>query len=474
MRTILRALVAVTVSSLVAVGSLPATAQAVEELIQSKHVMIRHRLEPAEPVYVGQPVRVWVEVMTRTWFLEAPRYPTALEVRNAIVIPPEAFGVNSSERIGGQSYAIQGRSYTVFPQTTGRFQVPPIEVRLVVAKEDGSRSPEVTLQTDPLVIEARLPAGAQGHGVVLSTPALSVRESYDRALEGLEVGDSFKRQVTMTIQDSAAMLLPPMSFEADAGIAVYPGRPQVTDRRDRGQMSGTRTDEATYVLEKEGEYLLPETSIWWWNLRTSSLEQEILPAVELSVEANPELAAEHLGQPEEEVEPAQPAVATEEPGWGWRQWILVLGALALAALIYRRIGRRPTTERKRRARNEESEETFFHRFETAARSNDPASAYRALLSWLDRFEPLEPPASVGSFVRLADDEKLTRESDTLEGLLYGGKSQGAGEAWSGESLAAAVRRARAKLKAPERAPRTSLKALPPLNPCDRELWHQGG
>jgi hypothetical protein len=474
MTAIRRALVAVTVSILVAVGSLPATARTAAELIESKHVMIRHRLEPAEPVFVGQPVRVWVEVMTRTWFLEAPRYPTALEVRNAIVIPPEAFGVNSSERIDGQSYAIQGRSYTVFPQTTGRFQVPPIEVRLVVAKEDASPSPEIALQTDPLVIEVRLPAGAQGHGVVLSTPALSVEESYDRALEGLEVGDSFKRRVTMTIQDSVAMLLPPMSFEADEGIAVYPGRPEVSDRRDRGQMGGTRTDEATYVLEKEGEYLLPETTIWWWNLRTSSLEQEILPAVELTVEANPELAAEHLGQPQEAEEPAEPAVATEDPSWGWKEWILVLGAVALAALIFRRIGRRAATARKRRARSEASEEAFFHRFETAARSNDPASTYQALLSWLDRFEPLEQPATVRSFVRLADEETLTRESDTLEGMLYGGKSEGAREAWSGGSLAAAVKRARAKLRAPERARQRSLKALPPLNPCHRTLWNQGG
>jgi hypothetical protein len=474
MATIWRTLVAVTVSSLVAVGSLPATAQTAEELRESKHVMIRHRLEPAEPVYVGQPVRVWVEVMTRTWFLEAPRYPTALEVRNAIVIPPEAFAVNSSERIGGQSYAVQGRSYTVFPQTTGRFQVPQIEVRLVVAKEDASRSPEITLQTDPTVIEARLPAGAQGHGVVVSTPQLTVTETYDRDLKELRVGDSFKRRVTMTIQDSAAMLLPPMSFEADEGIAVYPGRPQVADRRDRGQMSGTRTDEATYVLEKEGEYLLPETTIWWWNLRTSTLEQEVLPAVDFTVNANPELAAEHLGQPDEEVTALAVEPVSDESGWGWREWVLVLVALGLGTLVLRRIAERSRSEGRDRVEKEESEWVFFHRFETAARANDPAASYRALMSWLDRFEPLDPPASVRSVVRLADDETLTRESDILESMLYGGKSQGAEESWSGGALAAAVRRVRAKLRASERAPHRSFRALPQLNFRDRAYRHQGG
>lgn len=464
MRRTLRDRIAVTVLSLLAVGSVPAMAQTAEELIQSRQVMIRHRLEPAEPVYVGQPVRVWVEVLTRTWFLQAPRFPSTLEVRNAIVIPPDAFAVNSSERIGGDSYAVQGRSYTVFPQTTGRFQVPPVEVRLVVAKEDVSRSPEITLQSEPLVIEARLPAGAEGHGLVLSTPGLSVRESYDRTLEGLQVGESFKRQVTMTIQDSVAMLLPPMSFDADEGIAVYPDRPEVNDRRDRGQMSGTRTDEATYVLEAEGQYRLPETTIWWWNLRTSSLEEEVLPAVELTVEVNPELAAEHLGQPEEEAEPAGEAVAVEEPSWDFKEWVLVLVALSLGALVVRKLSRRAGGDREGRTRKEESEETFFHRFEVAARSNDPASTYQALVSWLDRFEPLDPPTSGRRFVALADDQELDREYGLLEGQLYGDKGPVAKAAWSGRSLAAAVGRARKHLGGHRQGSGPTTGVLPPLNP----------
>jgi hypothetical protein len=451
-----------------------AWAQSAEELIASGHVRIRHRLEPAESVYVGQPVRLWIEVMTRTWFLEAPRYPSTIEVAKAIVIPPESFGVNSTERIGGETYAVQGRYFTIFPQTTGEFSVPSVPVTLAVARDDASRSPEIVLRTETVTIEASLPSGVEGHGLVLSTPSLTMSEQYSRPTDGLQVGDSFERRVTMNIDNSVAMLLPPTEFAAGEGIAVYPAQPEVTDTRNRGQMSGRRVDSATYVMEAEGNYVLPAITLYWWNLSKSQLEQEELPQVEIEVVADPDLAAEHLGQPEEAEELAEPAVATGEPGWGWRQWTLVLGALALGALIFSRIGRRAASAGKRRARSEESEEAFFHRFESAARSNDPASAYQALLRWLDRFEPLDPPACVRSFVRLADDEKLTRESDTLEGLLYGGKSQGAGKAWSGGSLAAAVRRARAKLRAPERAGHGSLRALPPLNPRDHTIRHQGG
>jgi len=442
----------------------PGLAQTADDFIDSKHVMIRQRLDPAEPVYVGQPVRVWVEVMTRTWFLQAPQFPPTIEVRHAVVIPPDAFGVNSTERIGRDTYAVQSRAYTIFPQTQGRFEIPRIAVRLVVAQDDASRSPEITLRTEPVMIESRLPTGAEGHGLVLSTPSLSVQESYDRSVEGMKVGDSLRRQVTMTIQDSVAMLLPPIPFEVDKGIAVYPGRPEVDDQRNRGQLRGTRVDQATYVMEAEGAYQLPETSIWWWNLRTSTLEEEVLPSLTLTVEANPDLAAEHLGQTEEEGELAEDPIATEDPGWGFKEWALALGALALGFLVLRKIWEGFGSGREREARKEESEEVFFHRFEAAARSDDPVSTYEALLRWLDRFEPVDSPASVRGFVNLANDEKLTRECDTLEGMLYGGKNQSDGKAWSGQPLAAAVGRARKKLRAPKHALHAPLESLPPLNP----------
>jgi hypothetical protein len=298
----------------------------------------------------------------------------------------------------------------------------------------------------------------------LATPNLSVQEEYDRAVEGLKVGESFKRQVTMTIEDSVAMLLPPIAFQGAEGVTVYPARPEIDDQRNRGALTGTRIDQATYVMESEGSYQLPETTIWWWNLRTSSLKQEVLPAIQFTVEANPELAAEHLGQEDEEAALTDAPVAPEESGWGFKQWALVLGLLALGTLVVRKIWQEIGANRSAGRREEESEEDFYHRFEAAARSNDPGKAHAALLQWLDRFEPVASPASIRNLVHLADDEELTRETDTLESLLYGNLGQGDGEAWRGQALAVAVGRIRNRLRAPKRALRGSLEPLPPLNP----------
>lgn len=441
-----------------------AKAQTAEELIASKHVMIRHRLEPVEPVYVGQPVRLWVEVMTRAWFLEAPRYPATIEIAKAIVIPPDSFGVNSTDRIGGETYAVQARSYTIFPQITGSFEVPPVEVGLVVAREDASRSPEIVLRTEPVTIEARLPSGAEGHGLVLSTPRLTVDEQFSRRLEGMRLGESFERQVTMTIDDSVAMLLPPMDFRASEGIAIYPARPEVSDTRNRGALSGTRVDAATYVMEAEGAFVLPAITITWWNLRTSRLEEEVLPEVEFLVEANPDLAAEHLGEPEvEEAGVVDEQVAEKEGAFDWRVIVASLVSLVILVVLLGRIRRKlGSGEGSQSPRVVEAE--LFRELEKVVSTGSPQATFTAFVSWLDHLSAQGTPVPAKDFLDRAQDEELTEQYNLLIRGLYGGDSRESKSAWSGPRFSKGVRRGRRSFLEGDAKRFGRQDPLPPLNP----------
>jgi hypothetical protein len=402
--------------------------------------------------------------MTKTWFLEAPQYPTTIEVPKAIVIPPESFGVNSTERIGGQTFAVQGRSFTIFPQITGEFVVSPVPVTLVVARDDASRSPEIDLRTEPITIEARLPTGAEGHGLVLSTPRLTMSEQYSRSTDGLRVGDSFERRVTMTIDNSVAMLLPPTEFAPSDGIAVYPARPEVTDTRNRGSMSGTRVDGATYVMEAEGSYVLPAITLHWWNLRNSQLEEETLPQVELMVEANPDLAAEHLGEPDsEEADTAESQDIEEEAPLDWR--VIVAGGVSLLLLValLRRLQHKVSSEE--RSPSPEAVETgLFREFEKVARRGAPQATFAAFVSWLDHLSADGKPVSAQRFLERVQDEELTKQYDALVRGLYGGPTPEAKSGWSGSEFSRAARRGRKSFLAGDANRAGPQDPLPPLNP----------
>jgi hypothetical protein len=448
--------------------SVPATAPArtADELMASGQVMIRARVEPQETVYVGQKVRLWVDVLTRTWFRQAPRYPTALEVEKAIVLPPATFGVNATERIGGETYAVQSRSYTIFPQTPGRFEVPEVEVRIVVALEDASPSPELTLRTPPASFEARLPEEAEGLGLVLATPQLTVREEYSRPLADLETGQSFRRTVSMTIRDAVGMLLPVLSFEAAEGIAVYPERPEVSDRSYRGRLTGTRIESVTYVMEKEGTYHLPELVLHWWDLTTAQLRKEVLPEVELEVAFDPDLAPEHLGETEEEREEVAAAPVEEERPWSWWQ-VAVSGAAVLVLLV---LARRLRTLLHRRGSQlqpkVEAETAYFRRFRKAALSGDTPATFRHLVAWLDRQQKGERAATLRAFAAEAGDPELTRQAMALDTVLFGrpgSREQELAEGtWSGRRFYRRVAAARQRRGRKTPAPKEG--RLTPLNP----------
>ena len=63
------------------------------------------------------------------------------------------------------------------------------------------------------------------------------------------------------------MLLPPITFAAVDGLALYPAQPSLQDKTDgrTDALTATRTDSATYMLQRPGDYALPAIDVRWWN-----------------------------------------------------------------------------------------------------------------------------------------------------------------------------------------------------------------
>jgi hypothetical protein len=416
------------------------------------HVRVRARVEP-EVVYVGQKVELVIDVLTKTWFLGAPRFPQNLEVADAIVLPPEGFGVNFTERIQGETYAAQSRKLTLFATRPGVYEIPPATVRVVVADDRARPTPELSLETPPLRFAARLPEAAGGLGLVIATPRLAARQEWSGELGEARTGDALERTITLTVEDSAAMLLPPIHFDVPAGVAAYPQRPQVSDRRGRGAMTGTRVDAVTYVLEEEGKVRLPDIEILWWDIEADRLRTEILPGGELEVKLNPELVVEEAVL-EEELAEAPPEESSEETPWGRVVGFLVLLALVVAAR--RPVVRLVTAVAVRLGRGSGGEAAYFRRFRQAARGGDPRSTLAALYAWMDRFAP-GSPTTLESFAENAGDSALSEE---LRGLLEAA-STGCG-IWSPRSLVRGVAKARfARRRRPSMQPLSRLVSLSP-------------
>ena len=56
-------------------------------------------------------------------------------------------------------------------------------------------------------------------------------QSWSSPLKNLRVGDSIDRTVTVTASHLQGMLIPPLPFDAAAGLRIYPSEPVVSDQK---------------------------------------------------------------------------------------------------------------------------------------------------------------------------------------------------------------------------------------------------
>lgn len=164
--------------------ALPATA-ATQESEQSPKVILRTSLEPDANLVVGQQVQFYVDLLVDTWFTQAPQVPE-IKIPGAITLLPVGTSVNFSERIQGKSYSGQRRSYYIFPQNTGEYQIPPLEISLAPAQPGKLSAETITLSTPAQKFTTQLPfeLAKLQLDYALATPQLTVEDSFERDLIG--------------------------------------------------------------------------------------------------------------------------------------------------------------------------------------------------------------------------------------------------------------------------------------------------
>jgi hypothetical protein len=351
---------------------------------------------------------------------DAPRFadpPTIVDpdIPGAIVMPNPASAPLSDNREGVIWVGVQ-RTYDVYPRGAGQLVVPPpaASARL----PDGRR-----LEARGAALTATIgwPAALAGRDAVVIAAKLTVAETITPVDGDIAVGAAIERGITVTAEDTTAMLLPDPPWPDPAGFSLYRAAPVLEDRGNRGQVVAIRRDAATLVASAPGTIVLPAVAIAWWNPRTATLHQADLPAHRLTVAV----------------------MAGAEPGG--RAWLPIgLGLVALLGLGVAGglIARHPRW-RTALARWRDREPARYRRLRDACRRGDPQAARHALAAWL----AARPDARGG----------VATAEGVLARHLFG---PSAATAWSGADLAAAARAARRAKPAPRRA----AARLAPLNP----------
>ncbi|ABF11395.1 BatD family protein [Cupriavidus metallidurans] len=248
------------------------------------------------PAVVGQSVQISVTILAPNFFMSAPVFPT-LQVAGAVITMPDDRAVNSTETVGGVSYAAITKTYVLTPQSAGDFTLPQPEIPFTYAGGDGKPlSGSVTLP--PTVIHAggQVGSGAPGaaSGVqanVGTLPAgpLQITQQFDRPVTGkdahLRAGDAVVRTITIVAPNAPAMMIQPPVLEAPGGVKLFRADPKLSDGvAGAGETpGGRRVERVTYVFESSGTHTLPAVTVKWYDPASGKPSEAVAPAITVEV-----------------------------------------------------------------------------------------------------------------------------------------------------------------------------------------------
>lgn len=375
--------------------------------------IVRTTIDPAR-VTVGQAATLRIDVLAPNYMTSPPEIPN-FQLRNAVTRQLQS--VNINEQQNGTGYAGVRFEFAIYPLEAGSYALAEQKLTVKYAAEPPATR-EAVVALPRLELQAFIPDAAAALQPFLSASKLTIEQTVQRSSEQLKTGDAVTRIVTVGAEGIPAMMLPPMTFPAIDGLAVYPAQPALQDKTDgrTDALSASRVDSATYMLEKPGNYTLPAIDVRWWNPAESKIETVHLDAVTLQVVPNPAAQAAVASSEgvSRSVESLLDVIAEH-----WRFGLIALVGLALVARFAPRLAQ--NIVRRRRQRREawlRSEPYFFGRLRQAARRDDAKVAYFALLDWLQRFEPSAPSHTVGSLKAMARDPGLDRAISSIERELF--------------------------------------------------------
>ncbi|MEH6635900.1 MAG: BatD family protein [Halioglobus sp.] len=258
-------------------------ANPVAELQSAGRLQVSSNISPDQNLVPGQKIKLTVEIATDRWFSGGTRI-TIPEIPGLVILQTEKFASNASETRNGQSWVIQRWTLDVFAQRVGDFTIEPLKLHVQVNADEAGAA-EGELWTTATHFSTAIPESLSQAEHWVAAPDFNVRQSFDRLLEDLEVGDAFEWEIVFEATEVLAMMLPHFTASKLPGLAAYPAPPVLANSSNRGQTQASRTQRIGFVVEAQGHYALPAQDYFWWDTTNAQLKLLSLPATEFTVGA---------------------------------------------------------------------------------------------------------------------------------------------------------------------------------------------
>ena len=375
-------------------------------------------------VYVGEPVEVQISIFTSTWFTSAVN-PGNIKVNDAFTVYFRS--LSTSKQINGQTYAGVVLYFNVFPYNDNDLVFPSLEFTVETPDKGGYKGIKRVVKTPERKLKVKpIPPGFDKDKWLVTTN-LSVSDQGLGNIKEVKVGDVLERRISQKVAGTVSELIPPIVWDSIPNVSIYPMRSEVENQKTKTYISASRVDGLRYLFEKEGEVILPEMELSWYNPRTKKLYKRTLKETKLRVLPNPD-----LGMLETMKDSLQVAVvdtgekeAEEEASMtilGLTLKEFLIGLFLLLIIIYlgsKLIPRAAKYLKRRKEAYRKSEAFYFKNFTSSLDSPDQNKTINSLYQWIDQVK-LNPP-TVENFVDKYGQGILEGDIDRLGKYINGEK-----------------------------------------------------
>lgn len=405
-----------------------------------------------------------------------------LEIPGAIV---QKTGQNQfRKRIGNRDYIVVETAYALFPQASGKLEIPAIGISAYQVGNNSqnsffrSRGNQLIRNTEPKIIDVMAKPAHIAADQWMPSSQLQLNQQWSSSLDQLVVGEPITRTITISAKGLTGAQIQPLSLEPSSDYRVYPDQAQLDEQVGASGVNGIRRESFALVPNRQGKISLPEISVRWWDTANQRMQTATLEAVDLHI--GPALtdsttAMDSYLTPIDmaESDPASPETADEQssldqsgPSW-LIQLSLALNALLLA-LVAALLLRRPAQSLPRTTDNSPANsprlklKQHIKAMEIAAAKEDLAAVRESILSWGRCAFPEEKIKTLDEIALLcnqAADPALGEQFRLLDENLYKRKS---GEKPDLKLLAVLLK----SLDTPAAKRKTSTNGLKPLYPTD--------
>ncbi|WP_394494925.1 hypothetical protein [Shewanella sp. ENK2] len=267
-----------------------------ESLIDKNQLSIEIRVQSKAPFVVKQPIIVQVEVSSDRWFSKGV-HVTPPAYKDIVFLPTSSSSITGTKKINGQTWTYIIREITLYPMQEGVYELPAFDVFASVNTEYGIV--EGVLKTDDFQIEARMPQVVTelDTGVGFTTevednlivsPSVTLSVKHDIGNEVLDitdvartfnVGDAVTQTVSITAKGVPAMMLPVLAQTKLSGLSVYQQPSKLSDKSNRGELTGIMSQTTSYIFEQAGEFTTPKQVLYWYNLQQNEVTELTVPSV---------------------------------------------------------------------------------------------------------------------------------------------------------------------------------------------------